>query len=30
MRVQVELDWHQLVVDRLGKLSAESGQQVRA
>jgi hypothetical protein len=28
--VQVELDWHQLVVDRLGKLSAESGQQVRA
>jgi DNA-binding PadR family transcriptional regulator len=30
MRVQVELDWHQLVVDRLGKLSAESGQQVKA
>jgi DNA-binding PadR family transcriptional regulator len=28
MRIQVELDWHQLVIDRLGKLSAESGQQV--
>jgi DNA-binding PadR family transcriptional regulator len=30
MRVQVELDWHQLVIDRLGKLSANSGQQVMA
>jgi DNA-binding PadR family transcriptional regulator len=28
MRIQVELDWHQLVIDRLGKLSAESGRQV--
>lgn len=30
MRVQVELDWHHLVIDRLGKLSAGSGQQVKA
>jgi DNA-binding PadR family transcriptional regulator len=30
MRVRVELDWHQLVIDRLGKLSANSGQQVMA
>ena len=31
MRVQAELDWHQLVLDRLGKLTADSGQQqVRA
>jgi DNA-binding PadR family transcriptional regulator len=30
MRVQVELDWHQLVLDRLGKLTADSGQQVRS
>jgi len=30
MRVQVELDWHQLVIDRLGKLSANGGQQVMA
>jgi DNA-binding PadR family transcriptional regulator len=29
MRVQVELDWHQLVIDRLGKLSTESEQQDR-
>jgi hypothetical protein len=29
MRVQVELDWHQLVLDRIGKLTAESGPQVR-
>ena len=26
MRVQAELDWHQLVIDRLGKLAADSGQ----
>jgi DNA-binding PadR family transcriptional regulator len=30
MRVQVELDWHQLVLDRLGKLTADGGQQVRS
>jgi hypothetical protein len=24
--VQAELDWHQLVIDRLGKLAADSGQ----
>jgi hypothetical protein len=30
MRVQAELDWHQLVIDRLGKLAADSGQQIRA
>jgi hypothetical protein len=30
MRVQVELDWHQLVIDQLGKLSTESGHRVRA
>ena len=30
MRVQTELDWHQLVIDRLGKLAADSAQQIRA
>ena len=30
MRVQVEIDWHQLVLDRLGKLTAESVQETGA
>lgn len=29
LRVQAELSWHRLVLDRLGKLTADSDQQVR-
>jgi hypothetical protein len=25
-RIQAELDWHQLVLDQIGKLAADSGQ----